>query len=68
MGYCCEQAKSSRAKCGICNEIISQDEIKLVLNERGQFYPTSKSYCKKCGKKLITEQIEELNKLYTELK
>ena len=61
MKYYTERALSNRGKCKVCRNRIEKDEIKLIFEERGQFYPIKKTFCRKCG-------LEELKNVSANLK
>ena len=66
MSYYIEKALSSKSKCVSCNEKINRDEVRLVFEGRGYNYPIKRNYCKKCGKKIVLEEIKKLNDILKE--
>lgn len=68
MTFKTERAKSNKGRCKNCKDIIKKDEIKLVEEYKGQFYPIKNSYCKDCGKIVIRNLILELSERLRELK
>ena len=68
MSFKTEIAKTSRGKCSNCKKSIEREEVKLVYEGQGYNFPIKRSYCKKCGRNIIEEEIKQLNDILKELK
>lgn len=61
-----ELAKSGRAKCVKCSEIIKKGEWRFVKSVNGGYYNSVIFYCQRCGLKEIDGEISKLKQVRKE--
>lgn len=68
MIYDVETALSDRSKCNKCNRQIAKNEVRLMRLCNVYSHYEKYFFCKKCGTKILLDEIDDLDKMRRKLK